>query len=119
MSGVPVDLQTYNNDNIDIHHIFPKAYCESKGISRDLYNSIINKTPLSAITNRSIGGNASSTYLKFLENEKNIDNKTLDKILETHLINAGFIRTDNFEIFFDKRKEALYERISDTMESTI
>lgn len=119
MSGVSVDLQTYNNDNIDIHHIFPRAYCESKGISRDLYNSIINKTPLSAITNRSIGGNAPSIYLEFLEREKNINEGALDKILGTHLINVSSVRTDDFETFFEGRKKALYERILNTIEPTI
>lgn len=115
MSGIPIDLQTYYNDNIDIHHIFPTAYCNKKGISKDLYNSIINKSPLSALTNRSIGGNPPSVYLKLIEEEKNIDADTLDKILETHLIDVDAIRSDDFNTFFEKRKDALYCKILEAM----
>lgn len=115
MSGVPIDLQIYNSDSIDIHHIFPRAYCRRKGISRDYYNSIINKSPLSSMTNRSIGGNAPSEHLKFLEEEKNIGREALDKILETHLIDVDSIRSNDFETFFEKRKEALYKIILNVM----
>ena len=115
MSGVPIDLQVYDDDSIDIHHIFPRRYCKSKGISRDLYNSIVNKTPLSAKTNRSIGGNAPSMYLDDLEKKRNIDREELDEILKTHMIDVQSIRADDFEAFFEKRKTALYEKILNAM----
>ena len=115
MSGVSIDLQTYYSESIDIHHIFPTKYCTNNNISRDLYNSVINKTPLSATTNRSIGGNAPSIYLKFLEEEKNITSETLDAILETHLIDVKSIRDDDFEAFFEKRKKALFNIILKVM----
>ena len=83
--------QTYS-ESIGIHHVFPTKYCNSRNISIDLYNSIINKTPLSARTNRSIGGNAPSKYLKFLEKEKNIGPETLNNMLKTHLIDVKSIR---------------------------
>ncbi len=111
MSGVSVDLQTYYNENIDIHHIFPQAYCRKNNIPRDLYNSIINKTPLSSKTNRSIGGNAPSVYLNYLKEEQNIHTETLDEILGTHLIDVDAMRNNNFDVFFEKRKEALYRKI--------
>lgn len=115
MSGVSIDLQTYYSESIDIHHIFPTKYCNSKNISRDLYNSIINKTPLSARTNRSIGGNAPSKYLEFLEEEKNITPEALNNMLETHLIDVESIRNNDFETFFEKRKEVLYNAILNEM----
>ncbi|CEO88540.1 DUF262 domain-containing protein [Syntrophaceticus schinkii] len=115
MSGVSVDLQTYYNENIDIHHIFPQAYCRKNNIPRDLYNSIINKTPLSSKTNRSIGGNAPSVYLNYLKEEQNIHTETLDEILGTHLIDVDAMRNNNFDVFFEKRKEALYRKILKAM----
>jgi hypothetical protein len=115
MSGVSVDLQTYYNENIDIHHIFPQAYCRKNNIPRGLYNSIVNKTPLSSKTNRSIGGNAPSVYLNYLEEEENIHTETLDEILETHLIDVDAMRSNDFDVFFEKRKEALYRKILKAM----
>jgi len=42
------------DENVDIHHIFPPDWCKKQGIPRERYDSIINKTPLSARTNRII-----------------------------------------------------------------
>jgi hypothetical protein len=55
LSGDPIEITTYFDLAIDIHHIFPKAYCE-KQYHRNLWNSSVNKAPLSAKTNRIIGG---------------------------------------------------------------
>lgn len=111
LSGVPIDLQTYYNDSIDIHHIFPVAYCRSKGIPPEDYNSVINKTPLSSRTNGIIGGNAPSTYLNNLQNKYNIPAANLDQLLRTHVIDVNAIRTDDFNTFFQKRKDELYNKI--------
>lgn len=115
MSGVSIDLQTYFSESIDIHHIFPIRYCNRNNISNSLYNSIINKTPLSGRTNRSIGGNAPSIYLKFLEEDRNITPEALNNILRTHLIDVDSIRKDNFQDFFEKRKGALFNIILEAM----
>lgn len=111
LSGVPIDLQTYYNDSIDIHHIFPVAYCRSKGIPPEDYNSVINKTPLSSRTNGIIGGNAPSTYLNNLQNKYNIPAANLDQLLRTHVIDVNAIRNDDFNTFFQKRKDELYNKI--------
>jgi len=47
LSGDPIEITTYFDLAIDIHHIFPKAYCENK-YKRSLWNSSVNKAPLSA-----------------------------------------------------------------------
>ncbi|MFA5229847.1 MAG: DUF262 domain-containing protein, partial [Candidatus Paceibacterota bacterium] len=58
LSGTKIDFSTYFSESIDIHHIFPVAWCEKKenAISRSDYDSIINKTPLSGRTNRIVSG---------------------------------------------------------------
>lgn len=43
---------------LDIHHIFPRDWCEKQSIPRRRYDSIINKTPISYKANRMIGGSA-------------------------------------------------------------
>jgi hypothetical protein len=45
---------------LDIHHIFPQHWCEAQGIARRVFNSIVNKTPISYKANRMIGGVAPS-----------------------------------------------------------
>ena len=67
VTGKPTDVMTFFKDKIDIHHIFPRAWCKRKGIPDKVFNSIVNKTPLSAESNRFIGGDAPSKYLKRIE----------------------------------------------------
>ena len=66
---IPIDEKIYFDDNIDIHHIFPKAWCDRQGIKSNEYNSIINKITLSASTNRKIGGHAPSEHLLRIQRE--------------------------------------------------
>lgn len=110
-----IDEKRYFDDNIDIHHIFPKAWCERQGIKSDDYNSIINKTALSASTNRRIGGCAPSEYLSRIQAEVGVDSADMDKILEAHLISADTLRANDFSGFFKTRKEALLEAIESAM----
>jgi hypothetical protein len=54
-SGQKFDHTIFFGENVDIHHIFPKAWCEVQGIKPAVFDSIINKTPLTYRTNRIIG----------------------------------------------------------------
>jgi hypothetical protein len=68
-SGQKFDHTVFFNEDVDIHHIFPQAWCKKRKepIPPSVYDSIINKTPLSYLTNRIIGGDAPSLYLARLE----------------------------------------------------
>jgi hypothetical protein len=63
LTGDPIELTTYMDDSVDIHHIFPQAYCQKQGWPKGRWNCVVNKAPLTARTNRSIGGRAPSEYL--------------------------------------------------------
>jgi hypothetical protein len=62
-SGQKFDHIVFFGENVDIHHIFPKKWCEDRKLKPEVYDSIINKTPLAYRTNRIIGGAAPSSYL--------------------------------------------------------
>lgn len=70
ISGTPIDLNTYFHNAIDIHHLFPRAWCEANKLPRDKWNSVVNKAPLAAGTNRYISGDAPSSYLARIEKNK-------------------------------------------------
>ncbi|WP_338736976.1 DUF262 domain-containing protein [Candidatus Dehalogenimonas loeffleri] len=110
-TGEPIQVQTYFADIIDIHHIFPHDWCVKKHIESKYSESIVNKTALSYRTNRIIGGNAPSQYLKALRDKCSIAEKRQDQILVTHLIDPETLKKDDFKSFYDKRKEALLKRI--------
>lgn len=110
-TGEPVGVQMYVDEQIDVHHIFPQAYCERNGIKHERFNSIVNKTPLSATTNRMIGGYAPSWYLNRLQESTGITADRMDSILKSHVVDPAALRSDDFEGFFAQRRNALLDRI--------
>ena len=114
LSGDPIEITSYFDLAIDIHHIFPKAYCKSK-YKRSLWNSSVNKAPLSSKTNRIIGGKAPSVYLNNIEKQSNIDSPRLDEILKTHKIAPDLLRSDAFEKFIRDRASNLLDLIETAM----
>ena len=102
---------------LDIHHIFPKKWCEDRVIAASDYDSIINKTPISAKANRMIGGEAPSKYLKALQNHKQVslDDAEMDSLLLSHRIEPDNLRSDDFDAFYDALARALCEIIGRAM----
>jgi hypothetical protein len=113
ISGDPIELTTYFETAVDIHHIFPRGYCESRGLPRQKWNSVINKTPLSARTNRILGGDRPSLYLNRVARDKGVGGEQLDTILRTHLIDPTLLRADDFESFILDRACSLLDLIED------
>jgi hypothetical protein len=108
-----MDVQFFN-DPIETHHIFPVAYCRQQGISSDLYNSLINRTPLSSQTNKAIGGKAPSSYLAKLE-QQGISRQRLNEILRSHLIEPDTLWSDDFDAFLETRAQALLALVEEAM----
>jgi hypothetical protein len=110
-SGQKFDHTIFFGENVDIHHIFPQDWCKKHGIKPAVYDSIINKTPLSYRTNRIRGGVAPSEYIDKLEKgdqkTPSIDAAKLDGYLRSHLIDPAILRADNFEAFMADRQKQL------------
>ena len=110
-SGQEFNHTVFFGENVDIHHIFPRDWCKRNGKDWKVYDSIINKTPLSYRTNRRLGGIAPSQYLARLTNgsgrQEPIPVDTLQHHLETHLIDPTLLRADSFEAFIADRHERL------------
>lgn len=102
-----LDKVQYVELAVDIHHIFPYKWCLDHDIDPAMRESIVNKTPLSAETNRAIGGSSPSTYLPKIEKKAGIVSEQLDAHLATHLVDAADLRADDFDYFFKKRLEKL------------
>lgn len=113
LKGTDMSLATYTLEYTDIHHIFPQSYCEKEGIDRARWNSVINKTPIYARTNRIIGGNAPSQYLSSLERNHHADPAQLDASLASHQIDVAAIRADDFDTYFAERQQALLRLIAE------
>lgn len=111
ISGTPIDLNTYFINAIDIHHIFPRAWCENQKLPREKWNSVVNKAPLAAGTNRFISGDAPIHYLGRIEKNKQVPTRQLDEFLASHLIPVTSLRADNFDSFIRERAVKLLSLI--------
>lgn len=111
ISGTPINLNTYFNNAIDIHHVFPRAWCEKQKLPREKWNSVVNKAPLAAGTNRFIGGDAPSAYLARIEKDKKVAQNDLDAFLTSHAIPVKELRADDFDAFIRQRAAALLKLI--------
>ncbi len=112
-SGQKFDHTVFFGENVDVHHIFPQEWCKRQRppIKAAIYDSIINKTPLSYRTNRIVGGVAPSEYLSKLERGSQttppIARENLDFYLRSHLIDPDLLRADSFDAFLVDRQKRL------------
>jgi hypothetical protein len=106
---------------LDIHHIFPRKWCEQNKIDKKQYDSIVNKTPISYRTNRMIGGVAPSVYLRKLQEHPSVqlDDENMNHILKTHLIDSQTLRSDDFDKFYRSRKQNLLGLIEKAMKKSV
>jgi hypothetical protein len=128
-SGQAFDQTVYFDETVDIHHIFPKKWCEEQKLPASLYDSVVNKTPLGSRTNRIIGGDAPSIYLGKLESGKPgpngqiidppIAKPVLAGYLETHCIPVPELYGDDFHAFMKARQKRLLDLVVSVTQNTV
>lgn len=106
-----MDFTAYKSENSDIHHIFPRDYCEKMNYPKSKWNSVVNKTPISYSTNREIGGAAPSRYLSKIEAKGQVTTSVLNGYLEPHWLDVDCCRNDNFDKFIIERAKNLLSAI--------
>lgn len=102
---------------LDIHHIFPRKWCEDRGLDYRVYDSILNKTSISYKANRKIGGDAPSIYLPKIQNEKQVglSDEQMNELLTSHSISPTLLREDDFDGFIADRRNQLIALIAKAM----
>jgi hypothetical protein len=115
-SGQPYSQTVFFDEYVDIHHIFPQDWCKKQKIEPKVFDSVVNKTPLSYKTNRILGGIAPSQYIARLEKGSKdtppIAPDALDAYLASHAIDPALLRADDFEGFMADREARLLAMIA-------
>lgn len=100
---------------LEDHHIFPKAYLErqkgtdDRSLSSHRINSIVNRTLISAQTNRRISRSSPSNYL-----ERVVPANRCTEIMTSHFIDKDALtalKADHFEMFLDARELSLMAEV--------
>ena len=97
---------------------FIMSFRRSGAVEQDIEparcDSIINKSPLTARTNRSIGGDAPGEYLERIASS-DVPRNVLDGYLRSHLIDSEHMWSNDFHKYFSARQSALLDRIRAVM----
>jgi ribosomal protein S19E (S16A) len=115
MKAVDIDMATFDELAIDIHHVFPRKWCNDRGVDSGRRDSIVNKTPLSSTTNRSIGGRAPSSYLETIRSRGGHSQADMDDLLGKHLIDYRLLAGDDFDGCYADRRNRLLNLIEEAM----
>ena len=110
-----IDHATYLDQQIDIHHVFPHAWCMRNDIDPNLRDCIVNKTPLAKKTNISLRGDSPAVYVPRLLKDTGMEVERLDGLVASHLIDPGTLRDGDFDAYFAARREALVALVSDAI----
>ena len=119
MTGNKMDIASYIDEATDIHHIFPQTYCKAQKYPDNKWDSVVNKTPIYASTNRSIGGRAPSEYIKTMRTTKGLSEEVVRSAIESHKINPDLLMADDFDNYFVDRAIRLLDRIELAMGKVI
>lgn len=115
-SGQHFKDTVFFDEYVDIHHIFPQDWCKKQKIESKVFDTVINKSPLSYKTNRILGGVAPSVYLERLEaggkDTPPIARDALDQYLASHAMDPDLLRADDFAGFMADREARLLAMIS-------
>lgn len=104
-------------EEIEDHHIYPKAFLGPNGLKGEKVNNIGNRTPLMRSTNASIGNLAPNVYLT---NPEIVGGQPLDDVLAEHLIDRGIVlkqfSVEHYDEFLSTRKKEIFSAIKAAVE---
>lgn len=102
---------------LDIHHIFPVAWCKNQkpSVPPERYQSILNKTMISYKANRKLGGKAPSKYLPRIQAENELDDERMNQLLKSHCLSSSLLRQDAYDDFIEDRRDRLSQLIETAM----
>ena len=103
-------------NKVDDHHVFPQNYL-GKSADKEKVNCVLNRTLIDKKTNIRISDKAPSIYVE--EIEKEVGEKELRQILDSHLISLEHLENDDFEAFIRDRAKMLMNELREKMERDI
>ena len=115
------DLISYRGD---VHHIFPKNFLKSNGLSRGKYNQVANYVMMQSEINISIKDRPPAEYFGALIHECEAGNSAYGGINESNELKDNFkqhsipegienMQFENYEDFLERRRELMAHKIRD------
>ena len=111
---------SHPDDKVDDHHIFPDGYLktiEEWKKNPSARNCVLNRTLITAGTNKKIGKQEPSLYMQAIQNERSKKPESFFRMLASHFIADidSWKPTNDFKRFLDARQKALHAAIKAKM----
>lgn len=114
-----ITMASHHSLAVDIHHVFPKKWCRDNKIDDLRRESIVNKTAIAASTNQFIKAKAPSKYVPQLITKAETTEDELRHRLDQHHVDFDALASDDFDRYFDLRRQRLLDLIGEAMGKAI
>lgn len=85
--------------------VFPNKYLAAHGVTGDVANSVLNRTPMGRRTELVVEDNEPKRYLPRLQSKSLLDDDEFDAVVEGHEIDADMLMRSDWQGFLDDRRE--------------
>ena len=116
---ITAQLVADKKNPIDDHHIFPQAFLNERKVMPILRDSILNRTYIDRLTNRSLKHSAPSKYFRDILREHGLGETEI--LLKSHLLPYGTdspLLKDDFDQFLNDRENLLMNLIKQKTENS-
>ena len=114
LTGERIAAEQAFRGHIDGHHLFPKGWARTHGVSVGEVDVVVNSAAITGYTNRWIGNRAPSQYLAALTERIGADRLT--QLLEQHLAPEEPMTHDDWPTFRAQRAERIHALIAAALE---
>ena len=110
----------------DVHHIFPREYLKSKGMSRSEYNEVANYVYTQTEINIKIGEKAPNDYLSYINDVQCAGGETMyGGIVERNALQSNLVgdccipvevigmSIDDYPTFLNERRKLIAKRLKE------
>lgn len=103
----PFDRWTFEDLDTGFHTIFPRSWCEDRGVDLILADSVLNRTPMGRRTQVMLDGAAPGRYLTRVQEKSLMDDEEFDIVLSGHDLDPDLLHASEAEAFFVDRRSRL------------
>ncbi|MGP6173358.1 GmrSD restriction endonuclease domain-containing protein [Corynebacterium sp. A21] len=103
----PFDRWTFKDLDTGFHPIFPRGWCEDRGVDLILADSVLNRTPMGRRTQVMLDGAAPGRYLNRVQEKSLMDDVEFDIVLAGHDLDPALLHASDAEAFFADRRSRL------------
>jgi hypothetical protein len=100
----------------EYHHLFPNAHLDRAGFKENEIFRSLNCALITWKTNRSISDKTPETYLSERQKPDGVDEATVKRRLNSHLIPYDEMKNGEYEIFLEKRASLVFEKLKQLCE---